>query len=233
MSLGILLVHKVAIVGAHQFHAVFLGQLYQHLVGLLLQWKCLAVGAYRRVGHLVALQLQIVVVAPQILVPLYGLACSLYVALKYLCRHLAGYTCRAHYQVLMILLQLLMVCSRTVVETIHPRVTHQFYQVLVAMLVLGQHYQVVSSQVLLSVLQHHVSSTCHIHLATKDRLEWFKSVFFALFVHSVAYVVKFLNSEHVAVVGDGHTLHAVADSFVYKLFDARLSIEYRVVCMYV
>ena len=68
---GILLVHKVAVVGAHQFHTVFAGQLYQHLVGLLLQWECLAIGTYRRVGHLVALQLQIVVVAPQVLMPFY------------------------------------------------------------------------------------------------------------------------------------------------------------------
>ena len=68
---GILLVHKVAVVGANQLHAVLLCQLYQHLVGLLLQWECLAVGAYRWVGNLMALQLQIVVVAPQVLMPFY------------------------------------------------------------------------------------------------------------------------------------------------------------------
>ena len=133
----------------------------------------------------------------------------------------------------MILLQLLVVGTRTVVETIHPRVTYQLNQVLVAMLVLGQHYQVVSTQVFLAFFQHHVASACHIHLATKNGLKRFKSVFFTLFVHTVAYVVKFLNAEHVAVVGNGHTLHAIADSFVYKLFDTRLSVEYRVICMYV
>ena len=73
----------------------------------------------------------------------------------------------------------------------------------------------VSAKVLLGVLQALVATACHIHLATKDGLERLQSVFFPLFVHSVADVVKFLNAKHVAVVGDGHALHTVADGFVY------------------
>ena len=133
----------------------------------------------------------------------------------------------------MILLKLLVVGTRTIVETIHPRVTNQLNQILVAVLVLGQYYKVVSSKVFFCLLQAHVASASHIHLATKDRLERFKSVFFALFVNAHADVVKFLNTEHVAVVGNSHALHSIGQSFVHKLFDTRLSIEYRVICMYV
>ena len=32
--------------------------------------------------------------------------------------------------------------------------------------------------------------------------------------------MKFLNAEHVTVIGDSHTPHSVVDGFVYKLLDA-------------
>ena len=64
VGLGILLVHKVRIVGTHQFDTIFLSQLYQHLVGLLLQGECLTIGPGVRIGHFVTLQLQIIVVTP-------------------------------------------------------------------------------------------------------------------------------------------------------------------------
>ena len=45
--------------------------------------------------------------------------------------------------------------------------------------------------------------------------------------------MKFFDTEHVAVVGDSHAAHAVADGLVYKPFDARLAVQDRVVGMYV
>ena len=57
VSLSILLVHEVSIVGANELDAVFMSKFYNHLVGLLLKRECLAVGPYRRVFHLMTLQL--------------------------------------------------------------------------------------------------------------------------------------------------------------------------------
>ena len=44
MSLGILLVHKVAVVAAYQFDVVFTGQFHEHGIGLLLQGEGFPVG---------------------------------------------------------------------------------------------------------------------------------------------------------------------------------------------
>ena len=44
VSLGILLVHKVAVVAAYQFDVVFTGQFHEHGIGLLLQGEGFPVG---------------------------------------------------------------------------------------------------------------------------------------------------------------------------------------------
>jgi hypothetical protein len=36
--------------------------------------------------------------------------------------------------------------------------------------------------------------------------------------------MEFLNTEHVAVIGNGHASHTVTDGFVYEPFDTRLTI---------
>ena len=92
VGLGVFLVYEVGIIGAYQFDAIFLGQLYEHPVGFLLQRKGFAVGAQVRVFHLMALQLQIIVVAEHTLIPLYGLAGTGNVVLQNLGGHLACYT---------------------------------------------------------------------------------------------------------------------------------------------
>ena len=57
VGLGILLVDEVHVVGADELDAILVGQLNEHLVGLLLQGEGVAVGADVGVFHLVALQL--------------------------------------------------------------------------------------------------------------------------------------------------------------------------------
>ena len=232
VRLGILLIHKVGIVGTHQFDAIFLSQFDEHLVRLLLQGEGITVGTDRRILHLMALQLQVVVVAPEPLVPLDGLTRPSDVALQDLGRHLTSDTGRAYDQVLVVFLQFMTVCTRTTVETVHPRVAHEFDEVLIAVGILRQYDEVIATLVISGLLQVHVATTRHIHLTAEDRLEGFEAVFLTLFVHAVADVVKFLNAEHVAVIGDGHALHTVADGFIYKLLDTRLSVEDRVVGMY-
>jgi hypothetical protein len=110
----------MGIVGAYQFDAILTCKFYQYLVGLLLQGEGLTVGTLAGIGDLVALKLEIVVVTPETLVPLDGLACPCDVTLQNLRRHLAGDAGRADNEVFMILLQFLMVCTGTIVETVYP-----------------------------------------------------------------------------------------------------------------
>ena len=70
VSLSILFVHKMGIIGTNQLDTIFLRQFNQHFVSLLLQGECLTIGTDSRIGHFVALKLQIVVIAPKVLMPL-------------------------------------------------------------------------------------------------------------------------------------------------------------------
>ena len=153
VSLGVLLVDEVRIVGADELDAVFVSQLYEHLVGLLLQGERLAVGTQGRVFHLVALQLQVVVVSEDTVIPFDGLAGSGNVAVENLLGHLAGNTCRADDEALVVFLQILAVCSGAHVEAVDPRIADQLDKILVTLVVFGQYYQVVAALVPLVVLQ--------------------------------------------------------------------------------
>ncbi len=93
VGLGILFVYKVGIIRTYQFDTVFACQLDKHLVCLLLQGECLTVGTDIGVGDLMALQFQVVVIAKDALMPLYGFAGSGYIAVENLPGHFASYTC--------------------------------------------------------------------------------------------------------------------------------------------
>ena len=54
----------------------------------------------------------------------------------------------------------------------------------------------------------------HIHLATEDWFEWLKTFLGSLAVDTIAVVEELLDAKHIAVVGDSHTLHSVANSLV-------------------
>ena len=96
----------------------------------------------------------------------------------------------------MVFLQFLAVCSRTIIETVDPGIADEFDQVLIAVGILGQHDEVIAAKVFLGLFQAFVT------------------------------VMKFFNTEHVAVIGNRHASHAVLNSFVHKLLDTRLSIKY-------
>ena len=133
----------------------------------------------------------------------------------------------------MVFLQVFAVGTRAHIVAVHPRVGYQFDQVLVALVVLGQHDEVVAALVLLAAAKRLRAVARHIHLAAEDGLEGLQSFLLAAFVHVVHNVVELLDAEHVSVVGDGHAAHAVADGFVHEVLDFRLSVEYRIVRMYV
>ena len=144
VGLGRFLVFEVAVVGADDLDAVFLGETQQHLVGLLLQGIGLAVGHQRRILHLVPLQLQVEIIAEHPMIPLAGLPRPFNVVMDDLAGYLAGDAGRAHYQVLVVLLELLPVCTGFIIISVHPCLRHELDEVLVTMVVLRQHDEVIA-----------------------------------------------------------------------------------------
>ena len=177
-----------------------------------------------------ALQFQIVVVTKHPVIPFYRFPCPSNIIFQDFGRHLASQASRADYQVFMIFLQVKAISTGPVIETVHPRVRHQLNQIPIAVLVLGKYNQVVSASVIF-VLHLLMPMTRHIHLAPENGLERLQSLFLSLSVHIMAIVMKLLDTEHITMVGNSHTLHSVGNRLIHKLLDARLSIEQRIIGM--
>ena len=222
---SVLLIHEMGIIGTDEFYAVFLSQFDKHLIGLLLQREGLAISPLHRVGYLMTLQLQIVVIAPEPLVPLDGLAGPGDISLQNLRRHFASDTGRADNQVLVVFLEFHPVCTRTVIEAVDPRIADELDEVLITVGILRQHYEVIAAKVFFGLAQTLIAATGHIHLTTENGFERFEAFFLSVLVHAIANVVKFFNTEHVAMIGNGHASHAILNGLIYKPLDTRLSIE--------
>ena len=117
----------------------------------------------------------------------------------------------------MVTFQISTVSTRTHIVAIHPRVGHQFDEVLVAFVVLGQYDEVVAAHVLLALMYLLGTMTSHIHLTAEDGLEGFQSLFLPFFVHTNAVVVELFDAKHVTMIGHRHASHAVTDSLIHKL----------------
>ena len=224
---------REAVVGADYLYAVLLCEFQNLLVGTLLQRERLAVGALIGIFHLVALKLQIVVVAEHTLMPFDGLASTGYVALQYLRRHLASDTCRADDEGLVILLEVGSVGTRLRVETVHPGTRHELDEILVSVVVLRKHDEVIAARIALLLDTVGFGAARNVHLATEYWLERLLALIFQLAVYLVAVVEQLFHAEHIAMVGDSHAAHAVSHGFVDKLFHRRLSVENGVVGVYV
>ena len=144
MRLGILFIYEVYVVGADHFDTMLLSQLHDDRIGLLLQGECLAVCTLIRIGDFVALNLEVIIVAENTLVPFDRLFRFGDVACQNLTRHLTGETCRTDNEPFGMTLQLVVVGAGTVVETVNPSFRHQFDEVVVTFLVLRQDNQVVA-----------------------------------------------------------------------------------------
>ena len=219
---GIIFVEEVGVVCADELDAVLACQLDEHGVDLLLHFVCLAVGYLIGVGHFVALQLEVVVVAPDVVEPSDGLFGACQVAACYLPGHFAADAGGADDESLVELGQVLVVGARPHVEAVDPRARDELDEVVVAGQVLGQHDEVPARLVLLSAFVHVlVAAACHVHLAAEDGLEGLQPLLLAVLVHLLAVVVQVLYAEHVAVVGEGQAAHAVGDGLVHHPFDGR------------
>ena len=145
VCLGIFLIHKVYVVGTHQFHAILPGVFYQFGIGNLLQVVRFVIGPCH--GGFMALQLQIEVIAEHPLVPLDGFFSLIQLSLYNLTRHFARHTSRTDYQPLVILFQLHAVGTGTHIVPFCPGLRHQLDKVVIALLILGQHHQVITALV--------------------------------------------------------------------------------------
>ena len=92
MCLCILLIYKMRVVRAYQFYSIFLSKLHQHAICLLLQREGLAISQYARVCNLMALQLKIIVISPDVVIPFHSLTSTLNIAFENLLWHLSTNT---------------------------------------------------------------------------------------------------------------------------------------------
>ena len=201
MSFGVLLVNKVGVVCTHHVDAHLFCHLQHHLIGALLQRVRLAICTYIRVFYLVALQLQVIIVAKNTMIPLRCFTCALDVVPQNLARNFARDTRRTNNQSLVIGLQVFAVGSGAHIIAVYPRPRHQLYQVFISRIVLRQHNQVVATHV--SILLHLICFVVsrHIHLASDDGLKRGQTFFFAFGINLFAVVIKLFCAEHIAVVG--------------------------------
>ena len=228
MRLGIVFVEEMRVVGADDFHAVFPCQLDEDGVDSLLHFVGLAVGFLRRILHFVALQLDVVVVAPYIMEPLDCFFGSGQIAPVYLLGHFSADAGRADDEAFVVLLQVAVVGAGTHVEAIDPRTRDELDEIVVAREVLGKHDEVPARLVLLPLVHVFVAATRYVHLAAEDGLEGFLPFLLPFAVDGVADVVELFDAEHVAVVGESHAAHAVGYGLVHHLLDGGLTVEQRV-----
>jgi hypothetical protein len=256
VGIGILFVHKMDIVGGNELYLIFPCNADQLLVHPLL----LGIGGSVGIGPvgLVALQLQVIIVAEHFLVPLHRLFRLTDLPAVDLTGNFSPQAGRGDDQPLMVLLQQLLVDAGTIVESFRPALGDDLDQVSVTLQVLGQHYQVPSAAVDFVRLGETVAP-CQIALAPYDRfkelalrfLQFIGELFpfaggfiscsqrldlFSQFpylrpvwsVLFVAIVQEFLDAVHRSVVRQGDGFHAVSRCFVDQTLNACLPVEKRI-----
>ena len=219
VGFGVVLVEEVGVVCADNLYAVLSSQFYEDGVDALLHLEEFAIGFLVGVRHFMALQLDVVVVAPNVVEPFDGLFCSSHIASGNLLWQFAANAGRADDEAFVELLQVFVVGSGLHVEAVHPSSGNKFDEVVIARQVLGQYDEVPARLVLLSAFVHTlVAAASHIHLAAEDGLEGFQPVLLPVLVHGLAVVVQLLDPEHVSVVGESHAAHSVLDGFIDHAF---------------
>ena len=96
---------------------------------------------------------------------------------------------------------------------------------MIARQVLGQDDEVPAGLVLLAFPDALIAAAGHVHLAAEDGLEGLFSLLFPVLIDFFAVVKELLDTEHVAMVGEGHAAHSVGDSLVHHTFDGCLPVE--------
>ena len=222
------------VVGADELYVMLAGKSDQFRVDFLLNLEDVA----RRVSHFgrMALEFDIVVVAENAFPP-----CHLFVGLiDASCldetRNLAAETRRSDDQSFAVGLEFMFVRARMGIETLRPGFRHEFYQILVAGLVLCQHNEM--APLVVTVNDFRQAFLGHVHLAADYETEvlvlyavdpafdplgfrrvaalfgFFKLFLVALQATAVDIIIYLFHTEHIAVVCNGHSGHAVGQRLV-------------------
>ena len=134
VSLGVLLIYEVHVVCTYELDAELLRHLNEVLVDHLLYLPGLVVGVLH--GCLMHLQLEVVVVAKEVLIPQCRLLRLFELLLADKAWNLTTDTCRAAHDTLVVLLQLNTVGTWTSVETLGVTLRYYLNEVLVTLKVL-------------------------------------------------------------------------------------------------
>ena len=168
VCLSVLFVHEMDVVRTNQLDAKLLAVLQQLGVYLLLHGIGLMVSP--RHGSLMTLQLQIKVVAKEVLIPADGFLGLLIQVVGNLLGNFTTQAGGADNQPFVILLQFVSIGTRTHIITLRPSMRHQLDKVVVAFLILSQHHQVIAALVGFTFFLVH-RTTCYVHLTTDNRFK--------------------------------------------------------------
>ena len=215
---GILREDEVHVVGTDVLHAELGGQLQQRLVHP--QLVLVDIRILLRVARGMQLQFEVIVVAEDPLEPLHHALGLLHVVVHDGLGHLAAQTCRAADQPFVVLFEQLLVDARLVIEPLGKRVGDHLAEVVVAFEVLGQQDQVVAGLLVLVLLE---TVFHHVDLTAEDRLH----------PGVRSGVVEILDTVHIAVVGDGDSIHPQRFGAFDERLDGRGAVEDRILGMYV
>ena len=161
----------MAVVGTNRFHAVFRSEGEQFFIDLLLQGIGFAVGVDGRIGHFVALQLEVIVVPEHALEPLHGLLGFLNSSFKDFLRYLAAEAGGAADNAFGVGFEVFVVGTGSHVKAVYPRARHDFDEIMIAFLVFCKENEVPAALVLLAFSQSLVAAPRHVGFATEYRLE--------------------------------------------------------------
>ena len=210
----VLLVHEVHVIGSHHLDPVFLGQFEDHRDIFPLAFP--DVQAESRDLGLVVHDLEVVVLAEDMLVPFYGTVNRLHVPVQDAAGDLTGHAGGAADQVLVVFLDDFVAhAGLAVVHALDVAGRDNLHQVLVPVVVLGQEDEMVVLAVGV-VLELVVIVLGDIDLAADDGLD--RRVLLGEFV-------ELLDAVHVAMVRDGQAGHSHFLGAVEQVLDGRHAVE--------
>ena len=197
MGRTVFLAYEMHVVGGNHLNVHFFGEIEDGVVDdelfLIYLW-----GESGNLGA-VGLHFQIIVFPEYIFMPLYGLSCGVQVPVQYLARNLSCNAGGEANEVAVIFFHNLVRNPRLVVVlSLNMPGGYDLHQVLVAIVILCQEYEVVVVPVVV-VLKSVVVMARHINLTSQYGL------------HSRMFVRKlheFLDAVHIAVVGNGKRRHS-------------------------
>ena len=207
---GVFSADIVVVVGGDEAHAELPGKLVQAVVDLDLA------------GNTVVLQLEIIILAKEVLIPHGGLARALEIVIEQQTRHFATKAGAHGDEAIVIVCEQLAVDTRMIIKAFERAQRHELAEIAIAGVVFHEQDEMVRRGVEPAFLVK-ARARRDIHLAADDGLD--TSLF--------AGAIKLHGAVHDAVVGDGKGGHAKLDGAVDLVRNAAGAVEQAVSCVVV